>query len=155
MSRWLLILLLLGAAPPAAADGSLSRSYVYTPENVIRLHSLNSARLREIMHGIHQWRENNPTAALRQAGPEARQVDELLTRIEDLLNQAELMSMGLPFTNLNDTEMLVFKAMGGKLYSEADDLRTLIRSGRYEQLDNALARMDRTCRDCHQLFRND
>ena len=155
MSRWLLSVLLLGTVPAAAADATLPRPDQYTPENVIRLHSLNSARLREIMHGIRQWRQDNPAAELHRSGPEGQQVDELSRRVEDLLYQAELMSMGLPFTNLNDTEMLIFKALGSKLYTEADELREVIQSGRYGQLEHAYARMDQTCLACHQMFRND
>lgn len=155
MRRVLLTVLLLGVAAVAAADGALPRPDQYTPENVIHLHSLNSARLRDIMHGIHRWRQDNPAADLRQSGPEAQQVDELLQRVEDLLNEAELMSMGLPFTNLGDTEMLIFKALGSKLYTEADELRELVVNRRYGQLDQAYARMDRTCRSCHEIFRND
>lgn len=151
MSRFLFPVLLSLSVTAAGAAGPDSTA----PGDVVRLHSLNSARLREIMDAIHQWRRDNPAADLKQPGMDPELVDELLRRVEDLVYHAELMSMGLPFTDLNDTELMIFRALGGELYTEAAHIRQLVHNRQIDQLDHAYAQMDRTCQACHQLFRHE
>ena len=138
-----------------SAAGTSAQAAPPNPDEVIRLHSLSSAKLREIMKKIHHWRENNTAADLKQPGMDPELLDELVTQVEELLYHAELMSMGLPFTDLNETEMLIFKALGGELYTEALHIQQLVNNRQIDQLDRAFAQLDRTCQACHQMFRRD
>ena len=139
-----------------AQDGaSATPEAAPSTEEVIRLHAVNSAKLREIMQKIHQWRQENTAEDLKQPGMDQELLDELVGQVEELLYHAELMSMGLPFTDLNETEMLIFKALGGELYTEALHIQQLVNNRQIDQLDRAFDQLDRTCQACHQLFRRD
>jgi hypothetical protein len=147
------VILLITAAIAAAAEGPGQRPDTLSPDEVIRLHSVNSVKLREIMQAIDKWRRENPAADMKQPGMDQELLDELVLQVEELLYHAELMSMGMPFTNLNETEMLIFKALGSELYTEALHIQQLVNNRQIRQLDRAYERMDRTCQACHQLFR--
>jgi hypothetical protein len=154
------VLALAAGNTPAAGDGAQAgvgdaQQAAPNPDEVIRLHSLSSAKLREIMQKIHHWRDNNTAEDLKQPGMDPELLDELVTQVEELLYHAELMSMGLPFTDLNETEMLIFKSLGGELYTEALHIQQLVNNRQIDQLDRAFAQLDRTCQACHQLFRRD
>lgn len=123
------------------------------PEGVIRLHAVNSAKLREIMQTLHHWREQNTAQELQTAEPDPALLDHLLEQVEELMYHAELMSMGMPFTDLSRTELQIFRALGGELYTQALQLKQQVSNRQYGRLEQTYDQLDRTCHACHQLFR--
>ncbi|MEX2525007.1 MAG: hypothetical protein WD750_08620 [Gammaproteobacteria bacterium] len=147
----LLPLLLLIGAPGNARQPDNDAD----PAEIIRMHSVNSAKLREIMGNIREWREENPADELKQPGMDQELLDDLVEQVEELLYHAELMSIGMPVTNLTRTEMVVFKALGSELYTGALHLQQLVNNQQVRQLDEAYRQLDRTCQACHEMFRGD
>lgn len=156
MTKNLTILFLLAALLPTTGAGSSSLQGQHpAPDEVIRMHSVSSAKLREIMRNIREWREENPVGDLKQPGMDQELLDDLVEQVEELLYHAELMSIGMPVTNLDKSEMVIFKALGSELYTGALHIQQLVNNQQIRQLDGAYRDLDRTCQACHQLFRHD
>lgn len=124
-------------------------------EEVLQLHSVNSVRLREIMREIRQWTRDNQARDLEQPGMDRELLDGLLEQIEELLYHAELMSIGMPVTNLDENEMVIFKALASELYTQGLHLQQVVGNRQIRQIEQTYEQMTDTCQACHRLFRSD
>lgn len=87
---------------------------------------------------------------------------DMIETAEELLFYAELMSMKVPATELEENEAVIFSAMAGQLYDETLNIKQIAESydvklndtGRNRLLNSAFERLNRTCAACHQLFRD-
>jgi hypothetical protein len=87
---------------------------------------------------------------------------DLIETVEELLFYAELMSVKVPETELEENDSVIFSAMASQLYNESLNIQQLAtnydfnvaESGKDHVFYDAFERMNRTCAACHQLFRD-
>jgi hypothetical protein len=154
----LLILLLTAISISNNQDSAVDD--VAPEENQYLLHVESSERLLKIMQQISPIageKNIDGTKSLAEAD-----MTDLIEAVEELLFYAELMSIKIPATELDESKTVIFSAMASKLYDEALNVQQLTKnydldSTDYSQkqiLDDAFTRLSQTCIACHQLFRD-
>ena len=129
-------------------------------ENQYLLHAESSERLFNIMQQI------SSVADTQQGSDEISFTEEdmtgLIEAVEELLFYAELMTLKVPATQLEESNNVIFSAVASKLYTEALNIQQLtknydVHATDYSQdnlLHEAFSRLSQTCNACHQLFRD-
>ncbi len=129
-------------------------------EDQYLLHAESSERLLKIMQHISPIAGDKSIAESKSLTE--GDTTDLIEAVEELLFYAELMSIKVPATELEESKGVIFSAMASKLYSEAINIQQLTKnydldSTDYSQkqiLDDAFRRLSQTCTACHQLFRD-
>lgn len=135
-------------------------SNVIPKEEQYLLHAESSERLLKIMQQISPIAGEESVEGTKSLTEE--DVTDLIEAVEELLFYAELMSVKVPATELEESEGVIFSAMASKLYNEALNIQQLTKNydlqiTDYSQeyiLDEAFMRLSQTCMACHQLFRD-
>lgn len=157
MKRLTLLLLSLLSSGPFAGNGEILEESGQPPESKARLHAISSEKLRAIMQNINLWlSEVGESENARPQSDEKRMQDlaDLVDAVQELQFHAELLSEGLPGSNLTENELVTFRAMASRLYSEVSDFQQIANSYEYTLIEPAYTRMNQTCIACHSLFRN-
>jgi len=124
------------------------------------LHAESSDRLITIMQKISSLSNNKSIEEPIKLSEE--DTIDLIEAVEELLFYAELMSIAVPATELEENKAVVFRAMASQLYDEALNIQQLTRNydlhitdnSQEHILDQAFVRLSQTCNACHQLFRD-
>ena len=85
---------------------------------------------------------------------------DMVTAVEELLFNAELMAFLPQDSGISETRMVVFRAMASQLYTEALNIQQLTKNYNqtlyeYDLLDMAFHRLNATFQACHEMFRSD
>ncbi len=129
-------------------------------DNQYLLHAESSERLLKIMKQIAPIAAETSIEEIESFTEE--DVADLIEAVEELLFYAELMSIKVSATELEESKSVVFNAMASKLYSEALNIQQLTKNydlhitdhSQKHILDEAITRLNQTCIACHQLFRD-
>lgn len=124
-------------------------------ENNQALHAVSSEKLRQIMQNLRASIDKDGTGTLPSEKISEEQMADLLEAVEELVFHAELLTEGKPNVNLNENELVTFRALAGQLYTEALNIKQLTTYYDYNVLIPAYDRMTQTCSACHSLFRKD
>lgn len=128
-------------------------------DNRYLLHAESSERLLGIMQQISSVANSQNSEEVRFT---EENVADLIEAVEELLFYAELMSIKIPASQLEESKSVIFSAMASKLYNEALNIQQLTKN--YDQdvidysqenlINEAFNRLSQTCAACHQLFRD-
>ena len=148
------------ADPIEAADANDSTYETETTEEIdYSLHAESGERLTTIMQRLSMvMGENSNQIAVFDED----QLADMTEAVEELLFFAELMSIKVPVTELEENETVIFSAIANQLYDEALNVKQIAENYQIQPtytdqdrlLNSALERMGRTCNACHQLFRD-
>lgn len=124
-----------------------------------KLHAEPSERLNNIMQNLLALMDRDTTEEITLS---QENLADMTEAVEELLFFAELMSIKVPATELEENENVIFSAMANQLYDEALNIQQLANNYDIEVIDAeknqllnlAFERMNRTCAACHQLFRD-
>lgn len=159
-SAFALLLILLITAFSMSINLKSNKGPEIQEEDQYLLHAESSERLFTIMQQI------SAVADTQQDSNEINLTEEdmldLIESVEELLFYAELMTLKVPATQLEESNNIVFSAMASKLYDEALNIQQLtenydLEENSYSQhhiLNEAFTRLSQTCNACHQLFRD-
>ncbi len=144
----------------AVSIGTNQDNNVSPEDNEYLLHAESSERLINIMQQISLLA--NTKNIEETIKPTEEDMVDLIEAVEELLFYAELMSIKVPTTELEESKGVIFSAMAGQLYDEALNIQQLttnydfhvIGSSQEHLLNEAYERLSQTCTACHQLFRN-
>jgi uncharacterized membrane protein len=144
----------------AVSIGTNQESNVSSEDNEYLLHAESSERLINIMQQISLLA--NAKNLEETIKPTEEDMVDLIEAVEELLFYAELMSIKVPATELEESKGVIFSAMASQLYDEALNIQQLTTnydfhvtdSSQEHILDEAYERLSQTCIACHQLFRN-
>ena len=86
-------------------------------------------------------------------------MDDMIEAVEELLFHAEMMSTNSPLPGLTKSDIITFRSLAGKLYTEALNIQQITRKHDlntydYELLDVNYHRLNQTCATCHKIFRD-
>ena len=117
------------------------------------LHSVSGEKLRVIMQNLHSslYKDGREPMSMEKI-PEDQMAD-IIEAAEELLFHAELLSMGKPEVELDDNELVTFRAMASQLYTETLNLKQLTEFYDFHIIEPAYDRLQQTCIACHSLFR--
>jgi len=147
----LLIMLAVNGVSEGAEEGVPPEAP--PPENRHALHAVSGERLRVIMQEMYSSVHENDSAGAPQGRISEEQMADLVEAVEELLFHAEMLSSGMPGSNLDETDLAAFRALAGQLYTEALNIQQLAKYYDYHLIEPAYDRLDRTCLACHRLFR--
>jgi len=154
MKQLLILLALLLSSSTLIAEEQDAGAGATSPENEARLHAISSEKLREIMQNINLWVSETKNGEPQHDEKRMQDMADLIEAVEELLFHAELLSAGLPESNLNESELVTFRAMASQLYTEALDIQQLANGYEYKLIEPAYQRLSQTCIACHSLFRD-
>ena len=137
MKRLLIFLLLLLGSSTLAGNDEVTDPDSQTPENKAKLHAISGEKLREIMHNINLWVDETRNGEPQHDEKRMQDMADLIEAVEELLFHAELLSAGLPESNLSESELTTFRAMASQLYTEALDIQQLANGYEYRLLEPA------------------
>jgi hypothetical protein len=133
---------------------------VYPDKNEYLLHAESSERLISIMQQLLLFSQGDNIEEPIKLDEE--DMIDLIESVEELLFYAELMSVEIPATDLEESKSVIFSAMASQLYDETLNIKQLTENYDLHIIDNsqehilseAFERLSRTCNACHQLFRD-
>jgi hypothetical protein len=146
---------------------SINKEPVVQPEilneeqdNQYLQHAESSERLLNIMEQISLVANSQNSEEM--SGFTEESMTNLIEAVEELLFYAELMSLKVPVTDLEESKNVIFSALASKLYTETLNLQQLTQNYDLHVIDNsqehliheAFNRLSQTCSACHQLFRD-
>jgi hypothetical protein len=149
----ILILIAITISTDQNSDNTLN-------EDEYLLHAESSDRLLNIMQEISLI-ANSPHSEAETNFSEEDLLD-LVEAVEELLFYAELMSIKVPSSELEESKSVIFSAMASKLYDETLNIQQLSKTydlhvtdhSQNHLLNEAFNRLSHTCSACHQLFRD-
>jgi signal transduction histidine kinase len=129
-------------------------------ENEYLLHAESSERLITIMQQLFSLAKGSSIE--EKTKPTEDDMLDIVEAVEELLFYAELMSVKVPATELEESKSVIFSAMAGQLYDEVLNIQQLttnydlhiIDNSQQNLFDDAFRRLSQTCAACHQLFRD-
>lgn len=129
-------------------------------ENQYLLHAESSERLFNIMRQISS--ASDTPQDFEETRITEENITDLIEAVEELQFYAELMTLKVPATELEESNNIIFSAIATKLYDEVLNIQQLIKSYDIHATDNvqdnvlhdAVTRLSQTCHACHQLFRD-
>ncbi len=154
------LFILLFTAFSISNNQKSSGNDVQAEENQYLLHAESSERLLKIMKQISPIAGEVNVEGLNTLTEE--DTTNLIEAVEELMFYAELMTVKIPATELEQSQNVIFSAMASKLYDEALNIQQLSKNYDLESTDHsqeyvlneAFTRLSQTCNACHQLFRD-
>jgi predicted double-glycine peptidase len=142
-----------------AAVNQLENEMGLPAESEMELHGLSGERLRTIMQDISLTIHDSTNVDTQTDKLKQQSMDDMIEAVEELLFHAEMMSTDLPVSNLTESDVIVFRALAGQLYTEALNIQQTSRNYDfdtydYELLDVNYHRLNQACIACHQMFRD-
>ncbi len=139
---------------------NIQNNNIYFEKDESLLHAESSERLITIMQQLFSLAKGKDIE--QSVKPDEEDMLDLIEAVEELLFYAELMSINVPATELEESKGVIFSAMASQLYNEALNIQQLSRNYDLHIIDNsqeylldeAFVRLTRTCSACHQLFRD-
>ncbi len=117
------------------------------------LHTVNSDRLREIMHGLTAIEMERLHADASGGGPSQDRIERVAQSAAQLAEDARI----LPFTykdlTMNAESRRVFDDLALRLRRHCLELEQLARTRQTRALKPKMDEITRTCNDCHASFR--
>ena len=143
----------------ACDDADTAENMADEPKEEVKLHGLSGERLRTIMQGINLTIHDSTNVDTQTDKLKQQNMDDMIEAVEELLFHAEMMSTDLPVSNLTESDVVVFRALAGQLYTEALNIQQTSRdydfdTYDYELLDVSYRQLNQTCIACHEMFRD-
>jgi hypothetical protein len=147
MKHYLLILSLLLYSVICIGDDSTSF------ENTISIHINSSEKLRFIMLNLQSTLNSSEHSDIQQSQIFNDNIADLLTAVENLLNNTALMKTEVPNLNLSEQELNTFQSIANQLYIDVLNLQKATNHNDYSRIEMAYRYLNQSCINCHQLFR--
>lgn len=154
MKKLSLILALMIITGPASSNGELTGEVTQQSEHKPQLHAVSSEKVREIMQNLYTLVHKDEFTKPEEDEMREEYMSDLVAAVEELLISTEMMATGLPEPDLDENEIVTFRALAGQLYSEAQNIQSLSEYYDYRVIDSAYKRLNQTCAACHDLFRD-
>ena len=154
MKKLHLFLFLIIIAGTAYGDGELSGTETQLSKDKPQLHAVSSERVRKIMQNLYSLVHKEEFTKPEEDEMRDQYMSDLVSAVEELLISTEMMATGLPEPELDENEIVTFRALAGQLHSEALNIQSLSEYYDYRVIDSAYKRLNQTCEACHSLFRD-
>ena len=123
----------------------------------ISKHGISSERLKTIMQNLNLTvtDSNDPDYQPEEIAQE--DLDDMQEAVEELLFHAELLNAKMPETDLDESDLVTFRALASQLYTETLNIKQVAETyspNNYELLYAAYHRLYQTCAACHSLYRD-
>lgn len=119
-----------------------------------RAHAVPDAQLRRLMQRMDALMYEHMHTELEPDTERARQAGAIADAAAALAGTADAIAEAPPDLALDESRRASFQTLANSLYTRAVELKDLASRGAYAELRESFARLDATCRSCHELFRD-
>lgn len=117
------------------------------------LHTVDNARLREIMHGLTALEMERLQADAAAGVDTGQRIERLARDAARLADDARLLPYSYRHMNMNAESRRVFDNLAVQLRTQCEDLERLARGRKTDLLKAKMNEIINTCNDCHASFR--